>query len=56
MNDCDKRFYANKHTTEDIKACALDLKVLGKKDFKNLLKWRLALREQVRPPMHKAAL
>lgn len=34
-------------TTPDIKACVEDLKVLGKKDFKNLLKWRLAIREDV---------
>jgi AdoMet-dependent rRNA methyltransferase SPB1 len=31
-------------TTEDIKVCCLDLKVIGKKDFKTLIKWREALR------------
>ncbi|KAG0303983.1 AdoMet-dependent rRNA methyltransferase spb1, partial [Dissophora globulifera] len=31
-------------TTEEIKACCADLKVLGKKDFKSLLKWRLNIR------------
>jgi AdoMet-dependent rRNA methyltransferase SPB1 len=31
-------------TTDDIKACCLDLKVIGKKDFKSLIKWREALR------------
>ncbi|KAI8822006.1 Spb1 C-terminal domain-containing protein [Fimicolochytrium jonesii] len=31
-------------TTEEIKQCCKDLKVLGKKDFKDLLKWRDALR------------
>lgn len=35
-------------TSEDIKANLDDLKVLGKGDFKTLLKWRTALREEVR--------
>ena len=34
-------------TSEDIKANLEDLKVLGKGDFKALLKWRIALREEV---------
>ena len=34
-------------TTEDVKANCNDLKVLGKGDFKTLIKWRLALREEV---------
>ena len=34
-------------TSEDIKANLGDLKVLGKGDFKALLKWRTALREEV---------
>lgn len=34
-------------TTEDIKANLEDLKVLGKGDFKILMKWRTALREEV---------
>ncbi|KAG0339207.1 AdoMet-dependent rRNA methyltransferase spb1, partial [Podila horticola] len=34
-------------TTEEIKECCEDLKVLGKKDFKNLLKWRLNIRLEV---------
>ena len=34
-------------TSEDIKANLDDLKVLGKGDFKALLKWRTALREEV---------
>ena len=33
-------------TSEDIKANCNDLKVLGKGDFKTLLKWRVALREE----------
>jgi hypothetical protein len=35
-------------TTPDIKVNCDDLKVLGKGDFKQLLKWRVALREEVR--------
>lgn len=34
-------------TTTDVKTNLSDLKVLGKGDFKALLKWRTALREQV---------
>ncbi|CAO3671329.1 unnamed protein product [Umbelopsis ramanniana] len=33
-------------TTEDIKINMEDLKVLGKKDFKQLLKWRSSIREE----------
>lgn len=33
-------------TTEDVKANCEDLKVLGKGDFKTLIRWRLALREE----------
>ncbi|KAI9284741.1 Spb1 C-terminal domain-containing protein [Umbelopsis sp. AD052] len=33
-------------TTEDIKINVEDLKVLGKKDFKQLLKWRSSIREE----------
>lgn len=35
-------------TTEDVKVNCEDLKVLGKGDFKALMKWRTALREEVR--------
>jgi AdoMet-dependent rRNA methyltransferase SPB1 len=35
-------------TSLDVKANLDDLKVLGKGDFKALLKWRTALREEVR--------
>jgi AdoMet-dependent rRNA methyltransferase SPB1 len=35
-------------TRADVKANCDDLKVLGKGDFKTLLKWRAALREEVR--------
>ncbi|KAK7058873.1 AdoMet-dependent rRNA methyltransferase spb1 [Paramarasmius palmivorus] len=34
-------------TTGDVKANCEDLKVLGKGDFKSLLRWRLALREEI---------
>ncbi|KAB8235100.1 rRNA methyltransferase spb1 [Aspergillus alliaceus] len=33
-------------TTDEIRACCEDLKVLGKKEFRNLLRWRLKVREQ----------
>lgn len=32
-------------TTEDIRTCCADLKVLGRKEFKMLLKWRLRVRD-----------
>ena len=34
-------------TTPEIQAICEDLKVLGKGDFKALLKWRTAIREEV---------
>ena len=34
-------------TTEDVKSNCDDLKVLGKGDFKALMKWRLSLRQEV---------
>ena len=36
-------------TSEDVKVNCSDLKVLGKGDFKTLLKWRLVLREEASP-------
>jgi len=33
-------------TTEEIKICCADLKVLGRKEFKLLLRWRLKVRER----------
>jgi AdoMet-dependent rRNA methyltransferase SPB1 len=33
-------------TTEEIKTCCEDLKVLGKKEFRNLLRWRIKVREK----------
>ena len=34
-------------TTKEILACCDDLKVLGKKDFRSLLKWRLTMRDDL---------
>lgn len=39
-------------TSADVKANCEDLKVLGKGDFKTLIKWRTALREEVRSHAH----
>jgi AdoMet-dependent rRNA methyltransferase SPB1 len=33
-------------TTQEVKNCCEDLRVLGKKDFRKLLKWRLSVREK----------
>lgn len=33
-------------TTDEIRHCCEDLKVLGKKEFRNLLRWRLKVREK----------
>lgn len=33
-------------TTDEIRTCCEDLKLLGKKEFRNLLRWRLKLRER----------
>jgi hypothetical protein len=43
-----KIFLEHSSTTEEVKSCLKDLRVLNKGDFKLLLKWRLALREFVR--------
>ncbi|KAJ3491042.1 hypothetical protein NLI96_g1012 [Meripilus lineatus] len=45
--DEEKEWLALDITTPDIKANCDDLKVLGKGDFKALMKWRIALREEV---------
>ncbi|KAI8809255.1 Spb1 C-terminal domain-containing protein [Cladochytrium replicatum] len=43
--DDDGKVYANHPlTTEEIKQCCKDLRVLGKRDFKDLLKWRQEIR------------
>ncbi|KAI0313545.1 FtsJ-domain-containing protein [Amylostereum chailletii] len=46
-SDEEKGWAAMNLTTHDVKANLDDLKVLGKGDFKALLKWRLALREEI---------
>lgn len=43
-------------TTPEIMACCEDLRVLGKKDFRKLLKWRLAVREKFGLVVKKAVL
>ncbi|XAR59555.1 27S pre-rRNA (guanosine(2922)-2'-O)-methyltransferase [Bertholletia excelsa] len=40
-------------TTEEVKALCDDLRVLGKQDFKHLLKWRMSVRKAL-SPSHKA--
>ncbi|TDL28368.1 FtsJ-domain-containing protein [Rickenella mellea] len=45
--DEEKSWLAVDATTTDIKANLADLKVLGKGDFKSLLKWRTAVREEI---------
>ncbi|BGP39189.1 AdoMet-dependent rRNA methyltransferase spb1 [Rhodotorula kratochvilovae] len=47
QNDEDKKLLKNPLTTPEIKSCLDDLKVLGKKDFKMLLKYRAAVREDL---------
>lgn len=42
-------------TTPEIRDCCADLKVLGKKDFKLLLKWRLRVRDILGFPSKKTA-
>ena len=34
-------------TTDEIKSCCRDIRILGKKDFRQLLRWRLKLREKL---------
>lgn len=43
-DDASRKLIPKELTTKEIVACSEDLKVLGKKDFRNLLKWRLAMR------------
>ncbi|CAG8531629.1 7857_t:CDS:10 [Acaulospora colombiana] len=50
--DTDEATKLLKHesTTEEVKACCEDLKVLGKKEFKSLLKWRNIILESMQEP------
>lgn len=43
----DSRFLKQPETTEEIRLLCEDLKVIGKKDFRALIKWRLAMRAMV---------
>jgi len=45
--NADDRWLASRHTTPEVVANFADLKVLGKGDFKALMKWRLAIRLEI---------
>lgn len=47
----EKEWLALDITSPDVQANCEDLKVLGKGDFKTLMKWRTALRDEVGSPM-----
>ncbi|KAF8974023.1 Spb1 C-terminal domain-containing protein [Flammula alnicola] len=47
LSEEEKEWLSLDITTADVKANCDDLKVLGKGDFKTLIKWRLALREEL---------
>ncbi|GLB36248.1 putative required for proper assembly of pre-ribosomal particles during the biogenesis of the 60S ribosomal subunit [Lyophyllum shimeji] len=47
LTEEEREWFAMDITTSDIKANCEDLKVLGKGDFKSLLKWRSAIREEL---------
>lgn len=49
FDDRSKVFLEHEATSEEIVECCKDLQVLGKADFKNLLKWRKVMKE-----MHQA--
>lgn len=46
-SDEEQKVLKSEVTTEDVRSSCQDLKVLGKRDFKNLLKWRSAIREEL---------
>ena len=46
-DDASRKLRFKELTTKEIIACCEDLKVLGKKEFRNLLRWRLAIREEL---------
>eukprot|EP01087_Luapelamoeba_hula_P024553 TRINITY_DN939_c0_g1_i1.p1 TRINITY_DN939_c0_g1~~TRINITY_DN939_c0_g1_i1.p1 ORF type:complete len:898 (-),score=294.71 TRINITY_DN939_c0_g1_i1:93-2786(-) len=48
FDDAAAQFTSRKETTPEIKALCEDLRLLSKGDFKNLLKWRLRMREYIR--------
>lgn len=45
----------NELTTEEVKALCDDLRVLGKQDFKHLLKWRMQIRKALSPAQKATA-
>eukprot|EP00290_Baffinella_frigidus_P036611 CAMPEP_0180311998 /NCGR_PEP_ID=MMETSP0988-20121125/30573_1 /TAXON_ID=697907 /ORGANISM="non described non described, Strain CCMP2293" /LENGTH=535 /DNA_ID=CAMNT_0022296165 /DNA_START=137 /DNA_END=1740 /DNA_ORIENTATION=- len=47
--ETDKLMLADKKTTEELLICCGDLRVLGKADFRKLLRWRDAMKEVVTP-------
>jgi AdoMet-dependent rRNA methyltransferase SPB1 len=47
VTDEEKEWLKSRHTKPDIVVNCEDLKVLGKGDFKQLMKWRLALRLEI---------
>jgi AdoMet-dependent rRNA methyltransferase SPB1 len=51
----EKRWLKSEHTTTDVKANLDDLKLLGKGDFKTLMKWRIAIREEIGLDVKKKA-
>lgn len=46
-DEASRKLRFKESTTKDIVASAQDLKVLGKKEFRSLLKWRLSIREDL---------
>lgn len=49
-----KRYEEDRLTSDEIKFCCSDLKVLSKKDIKNLLKWRLKMRAKYLAPAQES--
>ncbi|KAG9050143.1 AdoMet-dependent rRNA methyltransferase spb1 [Tulasnella sp. UAMH 9824] len=47
ISEEEKRWFDLPITDDDIKADCADLKVLGKREFQRLLKWRASIREQI---------
>ena len=46
-DEASRKLRFKEFTTKEIIACSEDLKVLGKKEFRNLLRWRLQIREEL---------
>ena len=45
-------FLDSQSTTEEVRLCCSDLRVLNKSDFKMLLKWRLELLKEKKEQIH----